>query len=273
MDKIIRAVKKIKNLWLSIYGGRHLLFSLAKKDFERRFAGSYLGTVWAFIQPLLTMFVYWFVFRFGFRAGDVGGVPFTLWFMCGIVPWLYFSEAFSAAANSLMEYGYLVKKVVFNIDILPLVKIMSSAFIHFCFTALLVLIGCFLGYWPNGYFLQLPYYLICMWALVFGISLFTSAIMVFFRDLNQIIGIILLIGMWGTPIAWNVDIVPHNFLFIIKMNPLFYIVEGYRESIIGGVWFWHKYNQTLYFWILTGVMLIFGSVVFNRLRPHFADVL
>ena len=268
-----RVLLKIRNLWMSIYTSRALLFSLAIKDFQRRFAGSYLGIVWAFIQPLLTMLVYWIVFQFGFRTGDMGDVPFVLWFMCGIVPWLYFSEAVSSASNALLEYGYLVKKIVFNIDILPLVKIISTGFIHFCFVGLLLVVSCLVGFWPDKYFLQLPYYLLCIWAFVFGFTLFTSAIMVFFRDLNQIIGIILLIGMWGTPIVWSTDIVPPKYMFIIKLNPIFYIVEGYRESIISGVWFWQKYNQTFYFWFSTMSLIIFGSVIFNRVKPHFADVL
>ena len=97
--------------------------------------------------------------------------------------------------------------------------------------------------------------------------------MVFFRDLGQLINILLLIGMWGTPIAWNVTIIPEKYHFLIKLNPFFYIVEGYRDAIIGRVWFWEKYLQTTYFWILVFIMLFFGAVIFCRLKPHFSDVL
>jgi len=268
-----RAILKIKNLWISIYTSRALLLALAKKDFKSQFAGSYFGIVWAFIQPLTSIITYWVVFQFGLRAGDVGDIPFVLWLICGIVPWLYFSSAISSASNALLEYGYLVKKVVFNIDILPLVKILSAAFIHFCFVMLAVIVGIFFGFWPSIFILQIPYYLLCMWLLVLGLTLFTSSIMIFFRDLGQIIGIVLFAGMWATPIVWSIDIIPAQYQFIAKLNPLYYIIQGYRNSILGEIWFWQKYNQTMYFWVATLSLIVVGSFVFNRLKPHFADVL
>ena len=89
-----------------------LLFSLAFKDFQRKFAGSFLGTAWAFIQPILTMLIYWIVFQYAFKSQDVGDVPFILWFMAGMIPWLYISEAIQITGNTFLEYSYLVKKVI-----------------------------------------------------------------------------------------------------------------------------------------------------------------
>lgn len=271
---MIRAVKKLYNLVKNIYTDRLLLLSLAGKDFKRKFAGSYFGMVWGFVNPLLTILVYWVVFEFAFNSGPRDGVPFVLWFTAGIVPWLFFSEAFSSASNALLEYNYLVKKVVFNIDILPLVKIISAGIIHMFFVALVFIISLLVGHMPTLHLLQLAYYFVCLVVFVFALTLFTSSIMVFFRDLNQIISIILLIGMWGTPIAWHIgDLGTGTVSQIIKLNPLVYIVEGYRNAFLGNAWFWEKFNQTPYFWMLTAVLLVLGSVVFNRLKPHFADVL
>ena len=91
------------------------------------------GVIWGFIQPLVTIAVYWFVFQVGFRSGDVGDKPFVLWFIAGIIPWFFFSEALSSTTNVFLEYSYLVKKVVFKIEILPVVKIVSALFVH-CFS-------------------------------------------------------------------------------------------------------------------------------------------
>ncbi|WP_206151627.1 ABC transporter permease [Clostridium sp. SM-530-WT-3G] len=266
-------IRNLKNLIKEIYSDKGLLWAFSWKDFKRRFAGSFFGMTWAFVQPLLTMIIYWVVFQFGFRSGDVGKVPFVLWFMCGIVPWLFISEAFSIASNSFLEYSYLVKKVIFNINILPLVKILSSLFIHLFFIILLIIICSIFGYYPNIYMIQIFYYMLCTIVFTFAISLICSSIMVFFRDLNQIIGIILLIGMWGTPIAWNTEMFPERLRFYFKLNPIYYIVEGYRDCFVNKMWFWDKYNQTAYFWILTIVLLFIGSVIYNRLKPHFADVM
>ncbi|MDU5721949.1 ABC transporter permease [Clostridium butyricum] len=266
-------MRNIGNLIKEIYIDRELLWNFSLKDFKRRFAGSFFGMAWAFIQPLLTMIIYWVVFQFGFRSGDVGEVPFVLWFMCGIIPWLFISEAFSIASNSFLEYSYLVKKVIFNINILPLVKILSSVFIHLFFIILLTIICSIFGYYPNIYMIQIVYYMVCSIIFVFSISLICSSIMVFFRDLNQIIGVILLIGMWGTPIAWNSNMFPERIQFILKLNPIYYLVEGYRDCFVNHIWFWEKYNQTMYFWVLTIVFIFIGSIIYNRLKPHFADVL
>lgn len=265
-------LKKINLLMNNIWTDRRLLYSLSKKDFERKFSGTYFGIVWAFVQPFLTIIVYWFVFQFGFRSGDVGNIPYILWFICGIVPWLYISESFSIASNSFIEYSYLIKKVKFNINILPLVKILSSFYIHVFFIIIITIICTLFGYNPKIQFLQILYYMICTISIVFALSLITSSIMVFFRDLNQIIGIILLIGMWGTPIAWSMSNFPDSKIqFFLKLNPIYYIVEGYRDSILGRDWFWEHPALTLYFWTCTIILFLCGITVYVRLKPHFAD--
>ena len=268
-----RAIGKLANLLRAIWHDRRLLKSLTWQDFKRRFAGSYFGVVWGFITPLLNMTIYWLVFQFGFRSGDVDGIPFVLWFMCGIVAWLFYSEAFSLSSNSFLEYSYLVKKVVFNINILPLVKIFSCLCVHLFFVALLAVVCCAFGFFPNIYWLQLPYYMLCSIILLFSTSLVFASVNVFFRDLGQIIGILLLIGMWGTPIAWNPSIFPETVRHYLKLNPIFYLVEGYRDCFVQHVWFWQKYHQTEYFWGLVIVQLLFGTFVYDRLKSSFADFL
>lgn len=269
--KIMKISQKLIRLLRAIWQDRRLLSALSQQDFKRRFAGSYFGTLWGFINPLLTMMIYWVVFQFGFRSGDVGEIPFILWFMCGIVAWLFFSEAFSMASNSFLEYGYLVKKVVFNIDILPMVKIMSCLYVHGFFIALLAVVCCLMGYFPSLYWLQLPYYLLCSICLLFALTLVFSSVNVFFRDLNQIISIILMIGMWGTPIAWNAQMFSEKAQMFFKLNPIYYLVEGYRDCFVQDIWFWQKYHQMEYFWALILLLMMVGTFVFDRLRTSFAD--
>ena len=269
----MRIVKKLVRMARAIYHDRRLLLSLSLQDFKRRFAGSYFGILWGFINPMLTITVYWLVFQFGFRTGDVGEIPFVLWFMCGIVPWLFFSESLSAASNSFLEYSYLVKKVVFHINILPLVKIFSCMIVHIFFILLLSVICCCLGYYPSIYWVQLPYYLLCAVCLLFAITLTFASVIVFFRDLNQIIGIILLVGMWGTPIAWHLNVFPESVHVYFKLNPIYYIVEGYRDCFVQQIWFWQKPFHTGYFWLLVGGLLLVGAFFYDRLKQSFADFL
>lgn len=253
---------------------RKLIWTLSKNDFRTRFAGSYLGIVWAFVQPIVTVLVYWFVFQVGLKAGRTNEYPFVLWLVAGLVPWFFFSEALNGGTNALIEYSYLVKKVVFKISILPIVKVMAAMFVNIFFIVFtLVLCSCY-GYTPSWYTLQIIYYLLCNFLLVLGLSYFTAAIVVFFRDLTQIISIVLQVGVWLTPIMWDAEhMLSPNLLKIFKLNPVYYIVDGFRDSLLAGVGFWEKPMWTVYFWLFVIIVFSIGVSVFKRLRVHFADVL
>jgi teichoic acid transport system permease protein len=122
-------LKTIVSLPINVYENRRLVWKLAKNDFKTRYAGSYLGAIWAFIQPIVTILVYWFVFSLGMKASTgPEAMPFVLFLLAGIVPWFYFQDSLNGGTTSLLEYNYLVKKVVFNISVLPVVKILSALF-------------------------------------------------------------------------------------------------------------------------------------------------
>lgn len=271
---VIKKSKSVLILVQDLYNSKTLIWNLAKNDFKTKYVGSYLGIIWALIQPVVTLMVYWIVFEFGLKAGSpTEGVPFMLWFSCGLIPWFFFSEAVNNATNCLFEYGYLVKKVVFKISVLPIIKIISSLFVHFVFIGFIVLLSWLYGFYPTQYMIQLSYYVFCTFFMILAISYSTSAIVLFFRDLGQIINILLQIGMWATPIMWSYTIVPEKYQWIVKLNPMYYIVEGYRDTFINHIWFFNKYFQTIYFWIITVGIFGIGALMFKKLKPHFADVL
>ena len=150
-----------------IYESRKLIARLSVNDFKTKFAGSYLGIIWAFIQPVITILVYWFVFEKGFKPAAIHNaagakVPYVLWLIAGMVPWFFFSEALSGGTRALLDYSYLVKKVVFKIDILPMVKVISSVFVHLFFMAFAVILYALYGYYPDFYTLQILYYSVCL---------------------------------------------------------------------------------------------------------------
>ena len=268
-------MKKILALPAELYQNRKLVLSLAKNDFKTKYAGSYLGIVWAFIQPIVTILVYWFVFSVGLKAGTVIPYRFVLYLVSGIVPWFFFQDALNGGTNALIEYNYLVKKVVFKISILPIVKIISALFVHVFFVVFaLILCACY-GYTPSLYTLQIIYYSICTFLLVLGLVYATSAIVIFFRDLTQIISIFLQVGVWLTPIMWDINMLSsHPWLIkLFKLNPMYYVVTGYRDSMLGHVGIWNHASWTIYFWVVTILLFGLGSVIFKRLKPHFADVL
>ena len=126
---------------------RRLIWDLSKADFKKRFVGSYFGVVWMFVQPMVTVLIYFFVFQIGFKnEPPVPGAPYVLWLVPGIVPWFFFSEALNNMTGCLQEYNYLVKKVVFQVEILPLMKLISCLMVHgflflFCFWSLCAIDG------------------------------------------------------------------------------------------------------------------------------------
>ena len=268
-----RILSFMRNFWQS----RSLIAKLAWNDFRVRYAGSYFGILWAFVQPVVTILVYWFVFSVGFRAstGDLG-IPFVLYLVAGIIPWFFFQDALVGGTTSLLEYHYLVKKVVFNISVLPAVKMFSALIVHGFFLLLAIALFLLYGRGLSPCSLQLVYYCLCTACLALAISYTTSAVTVLFRDLQQIVQITLQVGVWMTPIMWvaETSLAGHELLArILKLNPMYYVVSGYRDSLIFHRWFWEKPMWTLYFWLVTGMLALFGGWVFGRLKVHFADVL
>lgn len=266
------------NLLREIIGNKKLLLKLAKNDFKTKYAGSYLGIFWAFVQPVVTIAIYVFVFQVGFRAGGTeNGYHFVLYLIAGIIPWFFFAEALQNATSCLLEYSYLVKKVVFNISILPILKVISSLFVHLFFIVISYIIFAANGKMPGVQFVQIIYYTICAIVLVSAISYFTCSITPFFKDFAQIINIITQIGMWMTPIMWKesmlIGTAAEKFMIILKLNPMYYIVQGYRDAFMDGAWFFEHGKLTLYFWCFVIAAAFIGNKVFNRMRVHFSDVL
>lgn len=266
--------RSVKTLFRELFQNRRLIMRLAINDFKTKYVGSYLGIMWAFIQPVITVLVYWFVFGVGLKSGPVNGdFPFVLWLIAGLVPWFFFQDALSGGTGALMEYQYLVKKIVFKISMLPVVKLISALFVHLFFIAFTIfLYGCY-GYWPDLFDVQLLYYTLCNFVLSLGICYATCSIVIFFRDTTQIINVVLQVGVWMTPIMWNIQIIPERFRGLFNILPMNYIVSGFRDSLIDKVWFWETPYETIYFWFITAVLFGIGTMVFKRLKVHFADVL
>lgn len=273
-----RFYDRLISLPVELWDSRKLIWKLAKNDFKNRFAGSYLGKVWAFVQPVITVALYWFVFDYvmGARAEALAGtiqIPYVIWLTAGLVPWFFFLEAITGGTMALLEYSYLVKKVVFKISVIPIIKIISASFTHIFFVCFMLVVYVCMGYTPDLYLLQIPYFSFCLFLFVLALVYSTCAMVLFFRDLAQIINIGLQIGMWATPILWDLNTVPPVMQFVLKINPMFYIVNGFRSAMFENTWFWQDFYSTMYFWIVTVVLFGIGALIFRRLKVHFADVL
>ena len=249
------------------------IWQFAIDDFKAKYAGSTLGTAWAFLQPIITMVLYWFVFQMGFKSQPVAKFPFILWLMAGLVPWFLISEALPGATASMVEYSYLVKKVMFNINILPLAKIVSVMLVQFVLIVFVMICYAIGGYFPDVYYLQLPIYLIYMLILVAGVSYITATLYVFFKDTVQIVAIVLQIVFWLTPIVWDFAVMPEFVQKILKFNPIYYIVNGYRNIFVYKNGMGQGIGMQIYYWIFALILLWAGLKLFGKCKDHFADVL
>jgi len=256
-----------------LIGQRFLILAMAKREIAAQYVGSLLGFVWTFIHPLVLIFVFWFVFSIGFKVKPMNDVPFVVWLTAGMAPWFLFAQIATVSVGSVVAHANLIKKTLFHSEILPVVSIATGIVTHLVFLVLLVVLLFLQQMEFSFYALQFFYYLFCLCVLTLGIGWIISALNVFLRDVGQMVGVIIQVGFWATPIFWDIQIMPPKVQTILKLNPVFYIVQGYRDSFIYHKGFWHYPYLTLYFWVVTLLILVVGVVIFQRLKPQFADVL
>jgi len=272
MKRFFNLLKVFVQFLADLYRSRALLWALSKQDLKKGFAGSFLGVIWAFVQPIVTIMILWVLFEKGFRVKPSQGYPFILYLMAGIIPFFFFQNSMATGSSAVLEYKYMLKKVNFRVAILPLVKIISSMIIHAFF--LLVLFAFFMAYrfYPSLYALQIIFYLFGLIVFLVGFTWLSSALVVFFRDLGEFINVALQMWFWWTPIFYSLDMIPKKLQFIWKINPMFYIGQGYRDALIQEQWFWEHASLSAYYWSISVGVFLIGAIVFKKLRPHFADV-
>ena len=254
---------------------RRLIFDLTKREFRSRYLGTAFGLVWAFIHPAVLTAIYWAVFKFFIKgAGPRDGMPFLAWLLSGLVPWFIASDLLGASSSVVTDNRFLVKKVVFRVSLLPVVRLLSLLPVHLFFIAVIVGIDWGQGFPPTLWTLQVFYYLAALLLAGLGWAWLVSALTPFLKDLGQVVAVLLQVLFFWSPLVWSIDMVsnPHQ-QWLAKANPLYYIIQGYRESLTTHVPFWHHPLIGLYFWAVTVALLLAGGTVFARLRSHFADVL
>lgn len=266
-------VRGFFDFFVDLYKDRKVVFELAKNDFKSKYTNSLLGIVWAFLLPLTVILVLWFVFQVGFKSSPVDNVPFILWYIPAFLVWQFFTEALGAGAGCIFDYSYLVKNMQFRVSALPLVKIISSSFVHFFFIGFIFLMYFIYGHYPNIYNIQVIYYYFCTVVLLLGLTWTMSALAVFSKDILNIISVIIQVGFWATPLVWDPSAMPATVRTVLKINPMYYICMGYRETFSEQIWFWEHPLDTLYFWIVALGFIFIGAYVFHKLRPQFADML
>lgn len=257
-----------------LFKNRKLALKLGKNDFRNRFANTSLGTIWGFAQPFVFMITYVIVFQYILKSASSGEYPYVVWFLPGMSMWMFCSDAILTASNSIRNYSYLVKKVVFPVDIIPIISLTSSSFIGIFLMAIAVVVSSIFGFIPN--FLNVIYILICAIIFIIALTRFTSAITTVVPDFAQLLTIVIQLCMWFTPIVWNLSMISNQtFVTIFKCMPFTYLVEGFRQAFMENSCIITENNFifTIIFWVITIFIFLWGNRVFKKTKKDFADVL
>jgi len=258
----------MRNVFKEIYEYRELLKTSVKKEIRGRYKNSFLGVVWSFLNPLLQIMVYAIVFPLILRNTQENYVIFLC---CGLIPWTFFATGINRSAFTIIENGNIVKKVFFPREILPISVITSEAVNFMISTIIILAFVIFGGLGITKYILFYPLILIVQYFLVLGISFIISSITVYLRDIQHFIGVLIQLLFYAAPVVYSPDVIPDNFKWILKLNPMTYIINAYRDVF---------YNQVkpdlaglgIVFAVSVAICVI-GQLIFNKLQKGFAEQL
>lgn len=254
---------------------RKQIFKLAKSDLIKTYRGAALGWAWAVIKPVVTIFVYWFAFTVGLRTNKpINDYPFFLWLIIGLVPWFYMGDMITKGPNCIRRYSYLVTKMKFPVSTIPTFVSLSNIIINIILIIIVGIIFYLFGYAPDLYYLQIPFYLLLAFIFFTFWALFSSFLGAMSKDFVNLIKSLVTAVFWLSGILWDADKVTIPWLRqFLNLNPITYLVNGFRNCFINKIWFWQQPKRLLYFGIITLILLIAGLWAYKKLRKEIADVL
>lgn len=262
MEAMMKALKEL-------YAYRQMIASLVRKDLRGRYKGSVLGFLWTFINPLLQLVVYTLVFSVIMKNGIE---KYYIFLFVALVPWIFFSSSVTGGSGSILASKDMVKKIYFPREVMP-ISYVTSAFVNMLFSFLVIFGVLVVSGWGinPAAVLCLPVIMLVEYVLCLGIALLSSALTVYFRDLEYILGIITMAWMYMTPVMYDAEKVPPQYLFLFNLNPMTPIVQAYREIL-----YYKQIPQmgTLIHAFVLGLLVVAaGYWIFRKLQKGFAEEL
>jgi len=254
-----------------LYSNRKLIIQLAERDFKIKYVRNYFGLAWAILEPLAMLMIMLLVFTY-LRNRTHSDYPFIVYLLSGVVAFNFFSTAFAQATHSIKSFSFMINLVHLRMSFVPFISILSAFFTHLIVLGIAIFILLLSGIGFSWYWFQLIYFMLALWLLLIGLTWFTSALVVYVRDLQYLISIGMRAMFFLTPIFWDITMFPEQYRHYFKLNPLYHIVEGYRMSLLYHQPFWSDGYAMLSFWVFTLIFLFTGAYVFKRLSPNFIDV-
>ncbi len=250
------------------------IFSIARYELLADMRESKLGIVWNVLNPLISILTYGFVFGLGIRGGKpVNGIAFFDCMIAGVSIWFMLSPCITGGVNAIYSKRNIINKMKFPISILPATVVLKETFNHLFMLAIVYITLIARGMKPSIYNLQIIYFLICAMAFSISLSMVTSVLNMFTRDVKKMVSASMRMLMYLTPILWTMEKLPHTMQIIMKLNPLYYIVEGYRDSFFyhGGLLL--HYKNMIWFWFVVVILFSLGSILLHKNRHKFIDLI
>jgi len=253
---------------------RELLYFLVWRDIKVRYKQTALGITWIVIQPIVTMVIFSILFG---RLLNVpsGGVPYPLFVYSGLLPWNYFANSLSRSSTSVVNSAHLVTKVYFPRLVIPIAGILSGL-VDFAISFLVLLCLMFyFKFYPTPYIIILPAFLLLAMCTALGFGLWLSALNVRYRDINHLIPFIIQIWMYLTPVIYSVTLIPEQYRFLLALNPMTGVVEGFRWALLGSEMADISLISPLFILsiAISLIVLVSGTIFFRRTERTFADII
>ena len=220
------------------------------------------------------MMMYVFVFQFIFQTPGEGGAPYVVWFLPGMAIWQCLNDSIMSASGSIRNYSYLVKKVVFPVDVIPIISLIGSSFVAIFLFIVAIVVCALFKFIPNIWLIL--YVIFATYAFIIAFTRLTSAITTLVPDFSNLLGILMQLFFWATPVVWSLTkLVNHPLMLkIMQFMPFTYLVTAFRQAFMGGnIITANNGIYTIVFWCVTIVMFIWGNHVFKKNKKDFADVL
>lgn len=260
----------IKNVFVN----RKIIWGIGKNDFKNRFANTSLGAIWGFLQPFIFMLTYVIVFQYILKVGSVGNYPYVSWYLPAMSMWMTLNDSIISASNSIRAYSYLVKKVIFPVDTIPVISIIASSFVSMFLFLIAIIVSSIFGYVPN--FFILIYAIFAAYCFIIALTRFTSAIVTVLPDFSQLLNIVMQLFFWFTPIVWDMQrVAAHPMIArVLQCIPFTYLVSSARQAFIHENIITKGHGvYTIIFWAITIILFIWGNHIFKKTRKDFSDVL
>ncbi len=252
-----------------LYAYREMIFSLVRRDLKGRYKGSVLGFFWTFLNPLLQLAVYTMVFSLIMRAGID---DYYLFLFVALIPWIFFSTSLTGGASCIMEQQDMVKKIYFPREVLPIAYV-TSQFVNMLLSFLVIFAVLLFSRSALNLVavLCLPVIMVVEYILALGFTMMMSAVTVYIRDLEYLLGIFTMAWQFLTPVMYPIEQVPERIRWVFSLNPMTYVITAYRDILYYGKM--PRLETLLSAAALGGVMLLAGWTVFHRLQKHFVEEL